>query len=142
MSCQLIVWGRRFEPDKFLEGVQYRRAEVRLRGVVPPARPPGSEKPKVSMFKIWIGQRNWGPLPKQVAAAERFLKAPQNQRLLSALAGYPGIEEAKLEFGIRWEDVVVHGDRLSSTLVSAAGKCGLTILISHYPVDNYTYLDD
>lgn len=142
MSCQLLVWGRRFEPQTFLDRVAYRRAEVWIRGVVPPGRPASSPKPKVSLFRVWIGARNFGPLPKQVAAAERFLKAPRNQRLLSALRNGVGIEEAKLEFGIRWEDVMAHGDRLPSGLIRAAGDFGLTIVITHYPVDDYTCLPD
>jgi hypothetical protein len=138
VSCQLIVSGRRFDPRSFLERVQYRGAEVRLRGVSPPGVPRATQTPKVSMFRVWIGQRNFGPLAKQVAAAERFLRADRNQRLLSALRGYAGIEEATLEFGIRWEAVVVHGDRLPARLVSVAGTFGLTIVITHYPVDDYS----
>lgn len=135
MSCQLTVWGRDFAPVDFVERLRYRRGEIAIRGVLQPGKPPDSPRPRVSSLLVWIGPRNFGPLSKQVNAALRFLHAPSNQAMLAALRNEPGIDEAKIEFGIRWEDVIVQNDLLSAKLVEAAGQFGLSIVIAHYPVE-------
>lgn len=139
MSCQLVVWGRRFEPQRFLERVAYRRAEVRIRDAVPPSRPIKPEAECVAVSNLDWRAELW-PTAEAGRSSRTIPQAPRNQRLLFALRNEVGIEEAKLEFGIRWEDVMAHGDRLLSGLIRAAGDFGLTIVITHYPVDDYTCL--
>ena len=68
----------------------------------------------------------------QVRDAIRFLK--RHGAAVRKLRRFPGVEDATLDFGIVWHDVAVQADVLPAELVLLAGKCGLAVEVSHYPI--------
>lgn len=131
MSCNLSVVGRHFDVDTFLQLTQWRPDRTWRKGES------GTQSPRVaavSGFMNAIGRSDFGPLKTQVSAAIRFLEAPRNERMLTALAKTKGVDQASLDFGIPWEPVVAQFDWLPPRLVTLAGKYGLGLIVSHYPI--------
>ena len=46
---------------------------------------------------------------------------------------FEGVEDLRLDFGVEFRDVAIHGDFLPNHFLRAAGNAGVSVLLSHYP---------
>lgn len=74
---------------------------------------------------------DFGGFDLQVEEATKFLESHQQDIL--TMGKFEGVEGLRLDFGIEFRDVAIHGDFLPSKFLIAAGSAGIDILLSHYP---------
>jgi hypothetical protein len=133
MSCILRAYGRRFDVERYLVRSRFRPIAVHRRGApVFPASQPKGRKYERSGCSIEVSRRDFHDFAGQLRDAVRFLRA--NAAAVRALRRFPGVESAILDFGVAWRDVAAHGDVLPEDLIELAGRCHLSLKLSHYPV--------
>jgi hypothetical protein len=70
----------------------------------------------------------------QMRDAGRYLRL--HARSIRALGRFPGVESLTLDFGIaKRSDVVAQYQRFSAELVALAGRLGLALELSLYPIE-------
>jgi len=67
----------------------------------------------------------------QVEEAIHFLKTFKED--LEMMVAYPGVEEARLDFGIALRDSFINSDYLPPEILALAGNLKIAIELSHYP---------
>jgi hypothetical protein len=106
---------------------------VRRRGEpVFPLTQPNGRKSTHSGCTIEVSGRDFADFAGQIRDAIRFLK--RHGPALRTLRRFPGVESARLDFGVAWRDVVAQYDVFPEELVVLAGRCQLGLETSHYPV--------
>jgi hypothetical protein len=133
MGCVLRAYGRRFDVDRYLARSPFRPCSVRRRGEpVAALSQPKGRKCIHSGCNIDVSKRDFADLKGQILDAICFLR--RYGPAIRALRRFPGVEWARLDFGVDWLDVVYQCDVLPQELVVLAGRCQLGLEISHYPV--------
>ncbi len=134
MSCALTVVGRTFDVDRFLAQVELKPERVRHYGQPIGPALQSADVFGTSGFTLAVSERGFHDFKGQVRDAVRFLRRKRIQEALTRLKRVKGVERIELDFGIAWLDVAAQFDALPPELVSLAGRFGLWVIISHYPV--------
>lgn len=134
MSAKFSASGRRFDVDSFLAETGFEPESVWHRGELVNSQKPRGERLSTSGFMITVGKRDFAKLAIQVRRSIRFFESPQAQQMLTALSRWPEAK-AELDFGIAWLPVIAQFDYLPPRLVKSAGRFGIGLIVSHYPVE-------
>ena len=137
MSAILRIRGAEFDPDAALAGSPlagiadrvFHRGEPRFR----------NKRHEISGVQFVASNAEMEEFDRQIDEATAFLRTHREE--IRRLAAAPGVEDATLDFGICWQDVVFQFDYLPPSLVRLAGELGLGLEISHYPCSHSSPAD-
>ena len=134
--CVLRVYGKQFDPKKFLEhsGLpayeSWREGEPRLQG----SKRWGPTHDSAG-FKVDVSRKEWTDLAGQIEDALEFLGKFRHD--LRALVATPGVEHVWLDFPFAFPASetapLLQSVMLPPTLLAIAGELGVGIEVSIYP---------
>lgn len=96
-------------------------------------RPDGLKNAR-SGLNVSVSEADFGDLAAQASDAVRFLEAHEVE--LKRLADFPGVEGIEIDFGIAMRDALVQTNTFAAELVALAGRSGIALTLSHYPVSD------
>ena len=132
MSAVLRAYGDDFDVDAFLAGCTLPVCEVKRRGErVFPAGRSNPRRHDQSGVHVVASAADFDQFPRQVREATAFLLEHAEQ--VRRLCEWPGVEDARLDFGVERRDVAVQCDYLPPDLIRVTGQLGLGIELSQYP---------
>ena len=131
MSCILRAIGKNLDIDNMLNEIPLEPDRIWKKGEPRFRNSPESRINSVSGASFLASNAEMNEFEKQQEEATRYLK--QNASLIKEVAGYPGVEEATIDFGVELRDVAIHCDYLTPEFVRYAAEAGIGIEISHYP---------
>jgi len=129
MSCIFRVCGDNLDIESLLSIVALQPDRVWRRG-----EPRRKNKDKVHTFSgatFTASGADFSEFDVQVEDATRFLE--DNHQDVLTMVAFEGVEDVRLDFGIEFRDVAIHGDFLPNHFLRAAGAAGISVLLSHYP---------
>jgi len=131
MSAVLRAYGAEFAVDEYVAGCKLPICAVIRRGEpVFPNTQPNGRRHEQSGVHIIVSDAEFEQFPQQVEDAIAFLNRENDQ--LRALCQFPGVEAARLDFGVARRDVAVQCDYLPPDLIRIASELGLGVEISLY----------
>ena len=131
MSCVLRAYGKIFEVDKFLQNSKLKPIAIWRKGEAKWKNKP-ERKCKDSGFSCDVSRKDFNNLKGQISDAVKFLKSNQSQ--LKKLVALSGVENVGLDFGIERRDAYVQFDCFPSELLLLAGKLGIDVALTQYPI--------
>jgi hypothetical protein len=135
MSCVFRANGSNFLVDSFLEGSDlvpcavYRKGEPRFS-----ASKSQEKVNKSSGLQVDVSEADFDNLHGQIQDAISFMQKHKTE--LERLCKFPGVEGVSLDFGIARRDVVAQYDYFPPELLYLAGRLGIGIELSQYPVES------
>ncbi len=134
MGCVLRAAGKDFDVDAFLAKSKLSPCAVFRKGQ-PKGSDPKSKKLRYSAININVSNASFKNFKKQVKDAIKFLE--ENNTEIKRLARTKGLDGTpELDFGVEHQNVFVQSDCFPAELVSLAGKLGLGLMLSQYPVSD------
>ena len=133
--CVLRASGRGFDVDTFLAASSLDICAVHRTGEPRLTSQPDGPRTEASGFNANVSARESSDLPEQVRDATSFLA--ENEQELRRLRSFPGVDGLELDFAVELRigvTAVTQSDRLPANLLLAAGRLGIDIVISLYPV--------
>lgn len=134
--CVLRASGVDFDVDAFLGSSSLKPCAIHRRGSPRAGKAaPRGRGHESSGLAVAVSGAPWSDLTAQVSDAEQFLAA--HQTAIRDLVGFPGVDEATLDFPLELrigDGVAAQFDRFPASLVAAAGRLGLALELSLYPV--------
>jgi hypothetical protein len=130
MSGLFRVAGESLDVDALLSELGMKAHRVWRRGEPRFQRKPEGTVNPSSGASFVASDAGMNEFEVQVQDATRFLN--QNAADIEKLVGFPGVEDAGLDFGIELRDVAIHSDDLPPLLLQAAGALGISVELSHY----------
>jgi hypothetical protein len=131
MSCYFRVVGKKLEIDELLKKVNlepdrvWHKGEPRFK-----SKPKGKKKPH-SGASFVASDAEMTEFDLQVNEAIQFLETYKED--IEKLVAYPGVEEARLDFGINLREMFINSDYLPPKILALAGNLNIAIELSHYP---------
>jgi hypothetical protein len=133
--CVLRAVGTDFDVDAFLATSGFEMCGVRRKGEPRLRSKPDGPRNESSGFNADVSTKAWNDLPGQIQDAKVFLS--ENEEELRRLRSFPGVEGVELDFPIELRvgenEIVVQSDRLPASLLLAAGRLGIDIVLTLYP---------
>jgi hypothetical protein len=129
MPCTLRAIGQDFDPDSFLAESELSGAVVFHRGET---RTPGAldDRRMASGLNLPVSAAGFDDLDAQIGDAVRFLRRHEEE--LRRLAGFEGVEEVCLDFGLRRRDVPAHSVIFPAHLLWQAGALDIDLVVSYF----------
>lgn len=132
MSAIVTASGTRFDVDAFLKRSKLKSYRVWHRGDSMQLRKNAGRRLAKSGCSFLSSGADFHDFEGQIRQTIHFLS--RHERELRRLRQQKGVTSCVLDFGINWKPTFTHTDRLPEQLVSLAGRIGLEINISHYPL--------
>jgi hypothetical protein len=132
MTCILRAIGQDFDPTSFLADSELKGATPFHRGDAMPAAAGEGQRGTVSGFNLPISEVDFDDLEIQIQDALHFLRRHEDE--LRRLAGFPGVEEVCLDFGLPRPDVAVQTDVFPAELLWQVGALDIDLVVTHYAV--------
>jgi hypothetical protein len=133
MSAVLRAYGASFDVDAFLK--DSRLSPSRVWRIGEPSSRSGASPNRSSGLTVAVSEAEMSNLSHQIQETVAFLQSHVDE--LARLVAFAGVDEIGIDFAVSWrDDVVTQTDSLSAELVGLAGRLGLGIDISHYPVSH------
>ena len=129
MSCIFRVCGNKLDIESLLSIVALKPDRVWRRGE--PRRKNNDKVHTLSGATFTASGADFSEFDVQVEDATRFLE--DNHQDILTMVTFEGVEDVRLDFGIEFRDIAIHGDFLPNHFLRAAGGAGVSVLLSHYP---------
>lgn len=126
-GCVFRVKGEHFQVDEFLEDSDLQPYRVLHEGELICRL----ERAAFSEFHVDVSFANADP-QKEIADAIAFLT--ENEAEIRRLSAFPGVVSMCLDFGYYCREVSHQIDYLPPELIEIAGRLGLGIQLSHFPM--------
>jgi hypothetical protein len=131
MSCILRVFGSSLNVDALLAQSALKPDRVWKKGEPRFKTKPNDKALVCSGASFVASEAGLSDFDAQAEEAGIFLE--RNFEEIRKIVGFPDVEGAVLDFGIKLRDVAVHCDYLSPKLIQLAARAGIGIELSHYP---------
>ncbi len=128
-GCVLRATGDNFQVTKFLETSTFAPCNVFHKG----ERKAKNHIWKRSGITVIISEASGDDLARQVQDAIEFVR--ENQKELSRLRGFDGLEDMELDFGVYRKDGFLQSSVFPAELIALAGNWGIGIELSIYGED-------
>ena len=133
MSCVLRVIGKELNVEELLKidsnpDTYWKKGEVKLK------TKPTEKKHLHSGAHYCVSEAEFNEFEKQKKDVIRYLN--KNEEKIKAIQKLSGIESIFLDFGIEQRDVFVQSNFFPPELITLAGKLGLGIELSQYPLSD------
>ena len=129
MSCVLRIDGEDLDADALVRVTSLSIYRVDRKGETGLLRSRGPHKR--SAVHIDVSDAPFSDLSQQIADAVAFLD--RNADAIAAAARFPGVQDARLDFGVEAKDVAIDSNYLPPDLLRRAGELGVGIELSMYP---------
>ena len=143
MPCNLVILGKHFDIDAFLEISKLRGYFKSYKGEPVFKSKPQGRKLTQSRVSIQTSKAEFDNLDMQIKDTIRYLKKHKDK--LSYINKTKEIEYAFLDFGIDLRidgrNTIMQSDMFPIALVKPAGEIGLSIMLSIYPIDMENILE-
>jgi len=132
MSCVLRAVGTSFDVDAFLRKSQFEPDSVFHRGEPRLEGPSDGPKRGASGFNLTLSEASFDDLPGQIADVTHFLIEHEDE--LRRLAGFDGVDEVCLDFGVRRLDVAAQSEIFPADLLWRAGALDIDLVVTHHEI--------
>jgi len=134
MSCYFRVVGKKLLIDELLEKVDMEPCSVWHKGEPRLTSKPKGKKRLHSGASFVASGAEMTEFNLQVEESIQFLE--EFKKEIEIMVAYPGVEEARLDFGINLRDAFINSDYLPPKILALAGNLNIAIELSHYPPCN------
>lgn len=132
MSCYLRVCGDAFDVVEYLKASDFEDVHHYFKGQSKtPKSNPKMNIHRTSGVTITASDAEQSDFAAQISESIQFLKAKKKE--IERLLRFPGIESARLDYGIERKDVFGQFDYFPPELLRLAGQLGIGIELSQYP---------
>jgi hypothetical protein len=135
MSAVLRVYGRSLNLDEVLDGTTFEPCAIQRRGERRfPESTTNQDVFSMNAIFIDVSDADFSNFGQQINDAIEFLDLYDDE--IESLMTSQGVEDVYIDFGIAKRDVVAQVDVFPGRLVRVAGKFGIGLGLSRYPISD------